>query len=63
MTMLIVMASHFWQSLAKPEGTQFSTSITEIRGTLHEDMVSIAKNRNGVMSQQVASSFNFLMFL
>ena len=45
MTMLIVTASHFWQVLAKPEGTLFSTFISEIRGALHEDMVSTAKNQ------------------
>lgn len=45
MTVLIVMASRFWQVLAEPEGTLFGTFITEIRGALHEDMVSTAKNQ------------------
>lgn len=49
------MTSHFWQVLTKSEGMLFNTIITEIRGTLHEAMVSIAK------SQGAASCFSKLL--
>lgn len=43
------MTSHFFQVLAKAESVSFSTFKTEIRGALHEAMVSIAK-RQGAAS-------------
>ena len=64
MTMLIAMTFHFWQVLAKSEGVLFSTFITEIRGALHEAMVSNAEIQEAVscFSKLLAHSLSAYLY-